>query len=227
MLPANKVQLFNVVKELKIDPKEFHVQETTNAFTLRLLGSSLFFTVLSKENTYAEMGCKYQTYAPQNPVHDLSYTTLNIKQLIAYHFRKWLVDSVRLWIENRSIQDPWLLIEQDNKTFLEDLQSDQNTFNAKEQEELKNVLESYKHLIQAKFNISSAQAEIVDEKLDRLLEAAKTQTKADWKMFSYGVIASIVTTLGFDHDQGVSLYNLFVEAFKVVGPLFKSLPPGP
>jgi hypothetical protein len=85
-------------------------------------------------------------------------------------------------------------------------------FTVKEAEQLSEGIRKVRAYIAAEFTLSADQQDLVNEKLDYLLEASKRQGRKDWFHTSIGVIISLAATMAFSPEQTKNIWSILKGA---------------
>jgi hypothetical protein len=99
---------------------------------------------------------------------------------------------------------------------------DKTNFSSDEQRQISLSINELKYLIHSKFSTDIEQQELVNERLDYLIESSKRLNRFDWKSLAINTIITISVTLSLDTQKGNELFELFKQVFRVVPTLFHS-----
>jgi len=132
------------------------------------------------------------------------------------------LSSVRSWLTylKRELAQPDLWAELSkyqlppDETLTADIGNE--PFTVKEAEQLSEGIRKVRAYIEAEFALNEDQHNLVNEKLDYLLEAAKRQGRKDWFHTSIGVIFTLASAMAFSPEQTKNIWNILKDAISGV-----------
>ena len=221
--PERKI-ILDAIKQAGLDPTEFEERLVTpQILKIVYKNSRLFFKFEMNPTSYTSFQFSLVHNIPNRQEVEVRNGWLSLDTVIK-DFNIWLHQEVKKWKDAQEVPDPG---EEYNNTFFnKQYELDDEGFTQSEKEKIKNILTSdFRTTVIGKFQLSAEQIKLLDAKIDRLVLNMDTQNKLDWQMFAFGVLASIITGLSLDREQGVALYHEFIEAIRYIKPFLLTAPP--
>ncbi|MCK4563577.1 MAG: hypothetical protein KAU94_02745 [Verrucomicrobia bacterium] len=209
LLRTQKNQVLQSIKNMELDPINFEWTEAESEFNdfsggstvpcLKYKGTEYFFIF--------DMN-KGQHYCFYSPGYD--------KPLDQQSLGAWngLLDFVWQWLShlNREIQEPdeW---EQLSKFQLEepvsvDPDTDNLSFTVQEVKQIKDGINNIREYLKQEFDEADGSHDIINEKIDYLIEATNRLGRRDWLHTSIGVFATLGTAISLTPEHGAQLIHL-------------------
>lgn len=218
LLTSQKNQLLEIIRDDQLDPFNFEWKDrrvrypgySTGTYiipTLEFKGTDYFYGFDKRDDGHeARFSPGQDTYTE----HVLAGSWEN--QI--YHFHLWLQHL------KREIHSPdmWARLSQYNlPTDSADYASVENQqFTTGEVRQLQDGLKRMRSYLESEFDFSEIQINIVNEKLDYLLEAAKRQGKKDWLHTAIGAIFSLSVSLALAPEQATRIWGILRESIRGV-----------
>ena len=96
---------------------------------------------------------------------------------------------------------------------------DKSSFSIEEKQQLRLSLNDVKLLIQTNFNTTQEQQELINNRIDYLIEAVARLNKFDWKSILVSSVLAIIIALSLDIERGTQLWHLFQTALQIIPSL--------
>lgn len=178
------------------------------------------FYITDAPDSYDRFRYSYSLYAPNFPVtpffpeHE-DYCTFNV---ILAAFSNWLSDHLKKFTEDLSVPDLWKdYLDQGKLISIQQMDfGDRRRFSIDEKRRLSFAIRDLKYLIQDRFQTREEQQQMVDERLDYLVESMEQLNKFDWKSVVVSIIFSIIVALTLDTEKGRELFALFNSLFSLI-----------
>ncbi len=187
--------------------------------SIQIKNTPLNFIIRNSLEDFDLFDYKFVRYAPDYPssgyMPEGNFTDFNdIKNSISL----WLGISVKAYFEDRQEPDLWEEFKNGNKTInLNEIDfENQSNFSYEEKKQIELSLNELKFLIQTNLNTTQEEQEIVNNRLDYLIEASKRLNKFDWKSLALSTLFSISIALTLDTEKGHMLFELFKKVFSIV-----------
>lgn len=206
LLTSQKNKLFEVIESRDLSPNMFLYQEPTSASgntTIRFKDSNFFYTF--SENV---RGGHSAYFSPGNEkLHESANPHEWSRQIL--YFQYWLV-----YLKREITQtDKWAILEEElKKISFQDLNYDSNKFTHEEFMLLENNIRELKNKI-TKLDLLEDQVDIINQKLDHLLQLAENMNKTDWKELFIGSLFSLTMQLTVDRELGQTIFSYVKEQF--------------
>ncbi len=130
------------------------------------------------------------------------------------------INRVREWLQNlkREVEtvDPWDDIDEyfpEEEINLED-EKENSPFSYEQVEHITNALHKLKDEIRKSYNLDTEQDELVQEKLDYLIDRSKKIGRKDWKILFVGIIVTLAAGLALGPEEVKGFWGLVKICFK-------------
>ena len=205
MLKSQKNDVFDSIEKQGLSPSLFEFEESITGTTviLRVKNTEYFFNFLQNQNNG-----HFARFCPGHDVHtDSSNTGSWLEQLLC--LRRW----VKYVTRELNAQDKWKILQEEiaNMNF-GDINYDSSQFNIQEYELLKLNIGALKVNI-SKMDILESKVEVINIKLDHLLDLAKSMNKTDWKSLFIGTFISLFIQLSIDKQTGQTIWQYIQSVF--------------
>lgn len=152
-------------------------------------------------------------YIPvEKTIHYENWLCMNFDNVITC-FNYWYENDIESYNRNLDIPDEWEMYLQGNKILSLDENTNTNKFS---KEQLKNVsvkLNEFKLFILKEYSPNSEQLNIIEEKINYLIDAANRNTVFDWKNIAMAILINIASTLMLDSEKAMQMFNFFKSLF--------------
>lgn len=229
MLKCDKNGFIELIKENGHDPLSFKRYEKDDvegfpAFIIQLKNSPLFFMVRTNNSSFHEHDARYIEFAPGFPKSDYfpGHDWTSMTEVYGW-FENWLEFHVNSYIREIDALDLWEQLE-GSVLFDSDPIRSRNTdsFSKPEKERIIGALDRFVGLIDAEFDPSDHQREIIEDRLNYLKDGMDRLNKVDWQAIAVSTVISISIALSLDTDNGKKLFDLFKQAFSVALDLLRT-----
>jgi hypothetical protein len=207
----HKNEIFRAIQAVGLDPKEFDLEDSNDEVPIKHKWSKSYF-IVSRESGY---------YVGQSLVGDgiVWPTSPSSWQTLMPRVSRWLqevkqdLDTPDLWAELR--HDAELLGAGSNKV------TENTLFTPEEQREIAQRLNKLAKDVRQALSLSGAQMQVLDEKIDYLIEASNRLGRKDWLNNFIGVTFPFVLTAALAPEAARALFLTFLRA---IGLLYPELP---
>ncbi|EHH0795774.1 hypothetical protein J7I09_004243 [Vibrio vulnificus] len=219
MLKKHKNGFLQIIEESGFHVNQFRAVEkevdNNPGFILQFVNSPLAFLTRTNATDYFEHDYRYVQFAPSYPKSE--YKPANHWCLIddVYEgFKHWLEKHVQGYLEEIDIPDLWSQIDRQN-LFVDDpmINRSDKGFDKAEKERVVLAIEQFKRLIEVEYKPTEEQLEVINDRLDYLIESVDRLNKVDWQGVAISALMSISIALSLDTSKGRELFNLFKSAF--------------
>lgn len=225
-LNLHRKTIHDAIKAARLNPTDFSLDENGNVLTIQYQNSGLYFEFRKVVSSNNQFKYKYKTIFPHKRIvtnYATQYKSVTFNACLT-HFDRFLKGQVRFYIKEMNTSNPWANIPRSSYEFMKDAtEAPDKPFTKEEVTDLANRLTLLAKKISVEFKLQQGETRKLQAHIEKLIEASSKQSKKDWKMFAFGVLASIITNLSFDIEQGKRLYNLFIDALTKSIPLLKGL----
>lgn len=195
-------RIYQAIASSKLSPTEFELEDTeTSATITHNLGSTFKFWMSKTRSTHYQI----EFDIVDGGSEDLAARNLS---MVATHIRSW-ADQVALaaaadhWEEMRRRREAVSVIEAPgagNTQFTED-----------ERRQITAQIRKVKKQVREQFELTGAQLERIDEKLDEVAEASKRMGRKDWFVFLLGTITALIITATVTAGVGEHILNMVIQ----------------
>jgi hypothetical protein len=195
--------------------------ESKNSTFLEVKNSRLIFRIDPYPQNFDAYSVRYVQYGPSYPWEQPSISqSFTIDQVIE-RVEMWLALEVQPYFDDEEAPDLWQEYKKGVKYLkIDDIQTNDLTyFTPDDITRIRFAIEDLKALIPEKFNITQAQIELVNQKLDYLVDVAGRAPQTDWKGIAISTVLTIIVALSLDTARGNQLWELFMQVFRVVSML--------
>lgn len=209
LLQSQKNNLFDSIEEVGLSPVQFSFEESvsditsyTAATVLNFNGTGFFY----KFDT-SRKGDHYAMFSPgEDKITDSQYPGPWRMQL--RNFRSWL-NYLKREIE---APDKWGRLNDEILKLDISNEGNDSKFTAQEFDEINRKIELLKARI-SEHKLLNEHHEVLNTKLDFLIEQAKAMSKFDWKSLFIGTIISITIQLSISQESAGVLWGIIKEVF--------------
>jgi len=191
------------------------------AFILQLENTPLYFMARNNPHNFHELDAKYVEFSPGYTQSD--YYPANgwgSIENVYYYFQVWLSEHVDLYREEIGAPDLWEQLDHQVLFDIDPLaEPSENLFNKVEKQQVSNAIENFERMVKSEFSPSEEQIEMMNNRLEYLVESLEKQNKSDWQSIAISTLISISITLTLDTEKGKILFELFKSAFHSAGKL--------
>lgn len=191
LLQSQKNQLFTIIEESGLNPSQFTIGNITSSFILK--------------DQVTHIGYKGSNYyfifdnGKHNPfISIFSPGYLVLKDSIANDTWVQILDNFRSWLSNlkRELEcgDYWSKLEKEMNDLGTPLPYNDSKYSDDELKELEEKIGIFRVEIE-KSGLSKDELTIINQKLDFLIEKAKTLSKFDWKSLFLGTFINLIIAL--------------------------------
>jgi hypothetical protein len=219
MLKKHKNQLFDLIIQNGLAINQFeieHVNETSSIINFK--ESPFTFTILVSPKNYYEFRCSYKLFNPTftSEYFPSEYSVIFVDfEKLCLQFAKWINNEIKAFIEEQNGMDLWNEYLNGNKTLnFETIDfGNKEPFTIDERSQIKMAINELKYLIKNQLETNEAEQQLVNDRLDYLIEASARLNKFDWKSLVISTLISITITLSLDTAKGQLIFNLFKKVF--------------
>lgn len=208
LLNSQKDQIFDLIEEQNLSPSQFEFnEEQVNVVshtekTILSFKNSQYFFQFDYRN-----GGHYSIFSPgRSTITEEEFPRNWENQL--FYFKEWLLNLLR----EINTPNKWERLRKEINEINSGFTVGQEKFSFQEYEELIIKINQLKGSIK-EIGLSRDQILGINNKLDFLVESAKTLSKFDWKSLFVGTIISITIQLGLTPENSKSLWNLITHIF--------------
>jgi hypothetical protein len=223
-----KNEIFNFLNSIKLGTENFDIeerieddiQETNIVYT----GTQLEFKIRTSNASYELLDYRYVKFSPTYDITDFyppkGWTDF---KTVFESFKFWINNHVNEYVEELQIPDLWSAYKNGNKSFrFEEMDfEDQDKFRVEEKEQIEMSINELKLLIHKNLETSDEEQQLVNNRLDYLIEAMNRLNKFDWKSVAISTIMSISIALSLDTSKGQILFELFKKIFSIIPMLIE------
>lgn len=94
--------------------------------------------------------------------------------------------------------------------------NDKDLFSISERKQISMSINELKLLINKNFETSVEEQNLINERLEYLINSTKKLNKFDWKSLTLSTVIGIATTLTLDVEKGKLLFELFRQVFSTI-----------
>ncbi len=223
-----KNAIFNYLNDTDLGTDSFDIEEGLEnelpATSIIFKDSPLKFIIRTSASSYDLLDCRFVTFSPKYEVSDIYplQEWTNFTEVFD-SFKNWINTHVAEYIEEIQIPDLWSEYKKGNKTlrFNEINFENRENFNFEEKEQIKMAINELKLLIHKNMETSDEEQQLVNYRLDYLIEAMNRLNKFDWKSVAISTTMSISIALTLDTSKGQLLFDLFRKVFNIIPMLIK------
>jgi hypothetical protein len=210
ILKSQTDQVFLIINQFSLNPKDFVWEEAKSGLTVDLVVSKLFH---SKTNYFFKFdlnkGKHCCTYSPgETKQADTQYP--GSWELQINYFRDWLkylkreIDSLDLWsqVDKENILAKGVTEYEDNLPF-----------SPAEFEKIHSSLNELKEYIIKTQSLSQKEVTFLETRISYLEESSKRLGRKDWVSILIGVLANIIIGLALSPEVAKELFKITSEAF--------------
>ena len=201
-------------KLFKLDRGVYMFQEGRFDDRISFKDSRLIFYIATPE-VYSRFKCMFSTFSPDYSFTKVFDVTIDsLEQL----FVDWLHTHVDTYIADSLEPDLWQRMQLETPLVSGELltENDYSIFTDEEKRQIKLSINEFKILVIDKFEPSTQQIELLEERLVYLTEAVDRLNRFDWRGVAISAIIAISVALSLDTESGRQLFDLFVKAFSSV-----------
>jgi len=208
LLVIQKNELYDIITGFNLSPSLFEFKEAKSTMTDNEVATVLLLKNSQFAFIFETLNEKHFIYfSPGTDTFKSEAFPETWGTLLGY-FQNWVST---LLYEIKS-EDKWERLQNEIKGLNIKYSVDASKFSAHEFEVLKTNFNSIKSQI-TKIGLTVEQAQVIESKLDHLLELAKDMNKFDWKNLFIGTIISIIIQLGITPDNASNLWKIIKQIF--------------
>ncbi|KAB2823080.1 hypothetical protein [Aliivibrio finisterrensis] len=219
MLKKHKNGFIEIIEQSGFQVNQFRAVEKEvdefPGFILQFVNSPLAFLTRTNSSDYFEHDYRYVEFAPSYPKSDYMPRDRWCSVEEVYDgFKDWLVKHVENYLEEIDVPDLWSQIDRQN-LFVDDplINRNNKSFDKAEKERVALAIEHFKKLLELEFQPTVEQLEVINDRLNYLVESADRLNKVDWQSVAISTLMSISIALSLDTQKGRALFGLFKSAF--------------
>ncbi|MGQ0826988.1 MAG: hypothetical protein ACT4ON_01205 [Bacteroidota bacterium] len=222
MRKKHKNELFQFLVNSKIGIDKFDFEkgiEDGSGFSMiqiSLKDTPFYFKVRVSEEDFNVFDYQFIMYNPTfSPTEFSEWLSFSqIMDTLDY----WMKNHVSEYLLDEHEPDLWEEFKKGNKTFSSNSIDfdDQGSFSNDEKIQIKLSLNELKLLINKNIATSSEEQQIVNARLDYLIDAVDRLNKYDWQSLVISTLISISISLSLDTEKGHLLFELFKKVFSMV-----------
>jgi hypothetical protein len=195
-------RIYKAIASSSLSPTEFELEDTETLATItHNLGSTFKFRTDKTRDRNYEIEFNIVDGGSED------FTATNLSQ-VATHIQSWanqvaLAAAADHWEEMRRRREAVSVIEApeaENTQFTED-----------ERRQITAQIGKVKKHVREQFELTSAQLERIDEKLDEVAEASKRMGRKDWFVFLLGTITALIITATVTAGVGGHILNMVIQ----------------
>lgn len=203
---------------------QFQLEEKSGQIEIIVPDTPLKFIIIDCPHSFNVFKYNHSLFAPNFPLTGEIPAQANHYETfdkIINIIKKWLDDAVKPYIDEQDGIDMWREYKKGNKTLnIESINfDDKDSFSIDEKTQITLALSELKLLIEGKFQLSEKEMNIVNERLNYLIESKERLNKFDWKSLLINTIINITVALSLDTHKGQELFLLFKHAFAMIPQL--------
>ena len=216
----HKNKLFKIIQDSGLGVEHFDINEgETDKVPFLIISykdSPFQFIIRNSDDNFDLFDCKYTKYGPNYPLSQFEPETgYSDFEFLSGEFLWWLTNVLSPYIEDLNEPDLWEEFKKGNKSF--DFNKinfdDKSSFSLDERAQVKLALNELKLLAQKALSTNEKEQEIINARLDYLIDASNRLNKFDWKSLAVSSIISISVALSLDTQKGHLLFELFKKVF--------------
>ncbi|HUS72178.1 MAG TPA: hypothetical protein VMY06_03855 [Sedimentisphaerales bacterium] len=230
MLKKYKNRLLKIIRDTGLDLSQFKTSEDITGpehkFIIVYDDTGLRCYVAVNPRSHHNFRFNYTRFNP-----DFPWANVEKPQRLIYHididevyhrFREWLKE-VQQYVEESLEPDLWEQIQGQKKlvTATRIVDQDKLLFSEEQKAELRMAVGELRQLIASTFQPDSKQIELINERLDYLVESVDRLNRFDWKALALSMLVSISIALSLDTDKGQLLFTLFKKVFSGIAHLLQ------
>ncbi|MFA5850406.1 MAG: hypothetical protein WC833_11050 [Bacteroidales bacterium] len=208
LLTTQKDILYELIEENPdFTPMQFELNDLLrgNISLISHNNSQFYFKITSSQN-YADY--YHADFSPGQSSLIASRAEINFSDICI---------SFRIWLSclNKELKSPnkWHRLQHEIQSVdIKFSYSNHDVFTYAEYEDISSRIQELKKGIRA-ISFTQDQFNVIDSKLDLLVESAKTASKFDWGSFFFGTIVNIILQLGVTPENASSLWALIKTTF--------------
>lgn len=244
MLLKYKNELLELLQSSRFDESDFTYTnkkiKNFEAFIIKYRPSKLSFMIRTNNENYHEMDCRYVRFAPLYPLSGYYpdganyYEDSNVYPENQSYYRwlsfpdvrkiffEWLDNDVTEFIEESEAEDLWAQMQSRQLLNSDPLSNTDNAkFTQEESKHIKDSISTFRNLLVAEYQPTEEQLEIIEERLEYLVNAVDRLGKTDWQGVAISAVLGISIALSLDTTRGGALFGLFKQSFMAAISFFK------
>ena len=215
-----KNELYHIISENGLEPRDFEITEITEhelPTTLLTYKKTQFkFIIRNSHQSYELFDYQFTLYGPEfslsgiYPNDEFTYF-----ETVANEFEEWINENIHKYIEDQNEVDLWQQLKSGNRTLdIDNIDfNNKDDFKRDEKKQINLAMNELKLLIQRNFHINDSELEIINDRLNYLVDATDRLNKYDWKSLVISTLISISIALSLDTEKGKLLFELFRKVF--------------
>lgn len=213
-----KNQLFHLTRELGFSPSDFQLSyDEEENLDIKYSNSPLSFKIRESDDEFDKFDCCYITYSPQYLESDYyPQEVYGDFQEILKIFKNWVVNEIKAYIDGQEDEeDLWDAYKNGNSSFEFANNSfvNQDSFSADEVQQIGIAINELKFLINSNISLNFEHQQIVNNRLNYLVENVGRLNKFEWKSLLLSTLIGIATTLTLDAEKGRLLFEFLKRVF--------------
>lgn len=217
-----KNEFFYKIKELGFTPDDFTLIEDTeedHTTYIKYKETPFMFTINNSNESYDEFECLYVLYAPGFPDSEM-FPERNYFEFssVLNKFNHWVMRHIKEYELDEFEPDLWSEYKNGNNSLnFNDIDcNDKDLFSISERKQISMSINELKLLINKNFETSVEEQNLINERLEYLINSTKKLNKFDWKSLTLSTVIGIATTLTLDVEKGKLLFELFRQVFSTI-----------
>jgi len=223
-----KNEIFNFLINSSLGLENFEFEETTIneliATKISYRNSPFIFTIRTSSESFDLFDYKFVNFSPT--YYDSQFfppegwASFNE---VFQSFKEWISSHVNEYLEEMQMPDLWSEFNNGNKSLkFEEIDFEKReVFNIEEKKQIRMSINELKMLIQKHLNTSDEEQQLVENRLDYLIDTSNRQNKFEWKSIAISTIISVSIALSLDTKKGQLLFELFKRVFSSVPMLLQ------
>jgi hypothetical protein len=226
MLKRQRNRLLEVIREAGLDPNDFaggpDESSPAGTFVVRLKNSPLSFTAIPSEGDYESYNICHTLLAPdfpESPIIPDNGFVMPFRK-VEHRFREWLDKVVIGYKEDERLPDLWAEVGA-SQPILEIYRNQawDDQFSEAERVAIRSSMAGFRALLAEEFAPSTAQLEIIDQRLEYVVAALDRFNKFDWIGVAISTLITIAVGLSLDSSMGQRLFEMFRDALSSIARL--------
>lgn len=182
------------------------------------VATSHYFVFRNSSESYNDFDCLHTTYSPSSKESNYypEQGWFSIEDACDV-LKQWLNEVIKPFLTDGDEPDLWEEYLKSQQLGTEPLAGQPEQFTIEERAQLRLSLNDLRLLIPQQFNLSTPQIDILNNRLEYLIEALeRTSNKTDYKSILIGAFLSLLQSLALNPEQAQNLYNLFIKVLHIV-----------
>jgi hypothetical protein len=214
-------ELFALITDSQLPINDFSLKdeiiEDLPAVVIQYKNTPFKFVIRNAKNSYEDFDYQYVPYSPEFIMGGMSEGFVDFDEVHS-ELDEWIESNIKAYLEDEEESDLWQEFNRGNSTVnLNEINfEEKSNFSKNEKAQLVMAMNELKFLIHKNFDTTNKEQDLVNQRIEYLIDSIDTLNKFDWKGSAISTIISIAISLTLDTEKGKLLFELFKRVLSII-----------